>query len=220
MCGGFLGGRGEEVIVSTSLTAQPVGHLPCLSSFRVELGEASNTGEQEAFAHHDAAVIREVRSALEIPTQNEGITLETDTASFLSTIAQSDLSELVAVRQAHQTKRAAKSVKTRASPHDTASVQPPKQTDRQKLCAQMTEVIRRAGSGLERDARWKSGTAPGTKGPAEVSTLTGNSANAEVAAKGRVDTVCFPIGRTKDLPPHINSCRPGQHALVTSMGVV
>jgi hypothetical protein len=113
------------------------------------------------------------------------------TASLLSRIVESDLSQLVAVRRAHQTKRAANSVKTRASPRDVTSDRPPEQTDRQRLCAQMAEVIRRAGSGLERDARWKSGTAPGTKSPAEVLTLTGNSANAEVAAKQRVNTVCY-----------------------------
>ena len=135
-------------------------------------------------------MIREVCNALKVPTQNKGTTPGTDTTSFLSTIAQLDLSQLVAVRRAHQTKRAAKSVKTRAIPYDTTSAQPPEQTDRQKLGAQMTEVIRRAGSGLERDARWKSGTAPGTRSPAEVLTLTGNSTNAEVVAKGRVDTVC------------------------------
>lgn len=186
------------------------------------MGEASNTGEREEFIRYDAAMIREVHDALKMPTQNKGTqaTAETDTTSFLSAITQLDLSELVAVRQAHQTKRAANSVKTRASPHDTASVQPPKQTDRQKICAQMTEVIRRAGSGLERDARWKSGTAPGTRSPAEVLTLTGNSANAEVAAKGRVDTVCPSVDWVKDPEPHINLCRTGRRALVTLMGVV
>lgn len=159
---------------------------------RVELGEGSSVGESEEFIRCDAATIQDARNILKTITQNKDTTgddTETDT-SFLSTVAQSDLSWLVAVRQAHQTKRAANSVKTRSNPQDATSYQPREQTDRQRLCAQMTEVIRRAGSGLERDARWKSGTAPGTRGPEEVSTLTGNSANAEVVAKERVSAVC------------------------------
>lgn len=92
MCGDFLGDRGEKVVVSTSFTAQPIKHLPSLSSFRVELGEAGNAGEQEAFVRHDAAMIREVRNVLKTPAQNKGTTTETDTTSFLSTIVQSDLS--------------------------------------------------------------------------------------------------------------------------------
>ena len=81
-------------------------------------------------------------------------------------------------------------VKTHANPQDVkTSDQPQEQTDRQRLHAQMAEVIRRAGSGLERGVRWKSGTAPGTRSLAEVSTLTGNSVNAEVVAKERVNTV-------------------------------
>ena len=160
---------------------------------RVKSGERNNVGEQEEFICRDAATIRDVCGALKMPAQNKGTTtnsIGTDTASFLSTITQLDLSQLVAVRQAHQTKRAANSIKTRANPQDVmTSDQPREQTDRRRLHAQMAEVIRRAGSGLERGVRWKSGTAPGTRSLAEVSTLTGNSANAEVVAKERVNTV-------------------------------
>ena len=126
--------------------------------------------------------------------QAQDTTSETDTDSILA-VAQTNLSQLVAVRLAHQTKRASKSIKTRANPQD-AKTGPPVQTDRQKLHAQMAEVVRRAGSGLERDARWRSRTAPGTKGPVEMLTLTGNSANAEVVAKERVRMVCnsYPPG--------------------------
>ena len=102
-----------------------------------------------------------------------------------------NLSQLVVARQAYQTKRAANGIKTRASPKDsvTTSDQPQEQTDRRRLRAQMTDLIRRTGIGLERDVRWKSGTAPGTGSLADVSALTGNSANAEVVAKERVNKV-------------------------------
>jgi hypothetical protein len=56
-------------------------------------------------------------------------------------------------------------------------------SDRQRLHAQMAEVVRRAGTSVERNTRWRSQTAPGTRGPDELLHLTGNSANAEVVAK-------------------------------------
>lgn len=62
---------------------------------------------------------------------------------------------------------------------------------RQKLCEQMVDVIQRSGTGLERCTHWKS--APGTLDPSGVSKLSGNSANAEVVAKDRVNTVSHPV---------------------------
>ena len=53
----------------------------------------------------------------------------------------------------------------------------------------MADVIRRSGTGLERNIRWISGNAPGTKDPTEMSQLSGNSVNAELAAKERVNAV-------------------------------
>ena len=111
-----------------------------------------------------------------------------DNTGFILTATQRSLSQLVTVRTAHQTKCAAKSVKTRSSPQDS-DPKPAEQTDRQRLCAQMAEVVCRTGTGLERGVRWRSRVAPGTRSPEEVLTLTGNSANAELAAKERVNTV-------------------------------
>ena len=120
---------------------------------RVKSGEHNNVGEQEEFIHCDAATIRDVCGTLKMPIQNKGTTknsIGTDTTSFLSTIARLDLSQLVAVHQAHQMRCAANSVKMRANPQDvTTSDQPQEQTDHQRLHAQMAEVICQAGSGLE-----------------------------------------------------------------------
>ena len=148
--------------------------------------------EHEEFIRRDTATIQNTHDSLKTPIQNKGTTNDTETDTpLLSMVVQSDLLRLVAVRQTHQTKRAAKSVKTHANPQDATPYQPPVQTDRQRLCAQMVEIVHRAGSGLERDVRWKSGTAPGTRGPEEVLTLTRNSANAEVSAKEQVNTVHY-----------------------------
>lgn len=164
--------------------------LSCHFFARVELSEAKSTAEHEESVCRDAAIVLDVRNTLGSPTLVQGPKGQhNNTTSSILTVAQRNISQLVAVRLAHQTKRAAKSVKTHSDPQDsTAKVIG--QTDRQRLHAQMVEVVRRAGTGLERGARWRSGTAPGTQGPDEVLLLTGNSANAELAAKERVSTVC------------------------------
>lgn len=101
------------------------------------------------------------------------------------------LERLVELRFLHQTQRAANSVRSRGEqktqgPQD-AQAAVTTAAKRQSLCAQMADVIRRSGTGLERCARWRS--APGTMNPSEVSELSGNSANAETVAKDRVRAV-------------------------------
>ena len=86
----------------------------------------------------------------------------------------------------HQTQRAAKSVRSRGElktqkPQGVQLITTSATAERQKLCMQMADVIRRSGTGLERCVRWRS--APGAMGPSEESELKGNSANAEVTAK-------------------------------------
>ena len=99
-----------------------------------------------------------------------------------------DLSQLVQIRQVHQTTRAKKSVRPVADgcegPQDSTAG-----SQRRRICMQMADVIRRTGTGLERGLRWKSGVAPGTKDSTEVSLMKGNSANAELAASERVKAV-------------------------------
>jgi hypothetical protein len=149
---------------------------------------ARDPADLQEFLRRDMAAIKDMSNTLRHSRQPGGAASETNGGSIL-TVAQTDLSRLVAVRLAHQTKRAANSVKTHVNSQDT-TVGPPAQTDRQRLCAQMAEVVRRAGSGLERGAQWRSGTAPGTRSLAETLVLTGNSANAEAVAKERVTAVC------------------------------
>src|SRR5579872_788013 len=85
---------------------------------------------------------------------------------------------------------AVKSVKTRSNPQDSDQ-EPRDLTDCQWLCAQMAEVVRHAGTGLEWGAWWKSSlAAPGTRSLEETQSLTGNSTNTEVVAKERVNAVC------------------------------
>lgn len=104
-------------------------------------------------------------------------------------VLRRDLSQLVTVRRAHQTNRAARSTKTRSNPHNPVQKNT-NQSDHQQLHLQMVEVVNRIGTGLERNARWRSGAAPGTRSQEETLTLTGNSANAEFVAKERVNKVC------------------------------
>jgi hypothetical protein len=146
--------------------------------------------EKEESIRRDAVAIQEVHNILRALSKTIQDTEQcTGEAGSITTVARRNLSQLVAVRRAHQTQRAVKSVKTRSNPQDSdqGSRSP---TDHQRLCAQMAEVVRCAGTGLERGARWKSSlAAPGTRSLEESQSLTGNSANAEVAAKERVNTV-------------------------------
>lgn len=149
--------------------------------YRAKL-ENSIPGNEEQSKIKDARAIKLARSALKEDSPGGvgyGATELED--------GQQDLSRLVTIRQVHQTRRAATSTKAcRASappaPGSTAS-------QRQQICSQMADVIRRSGTGTERNTRWRSGNAPGTKDSAEVLQLSGNSANAELAAKERMKLV-------------------------------
>ena len=171
---------------------------------RTTLSEAESAAEREQSLRRDAETIRNVHNTLKLTKQIQGATERHDNTCPAATVGRRNISQLVAIRLTHQTRRAAKSVKTRQSPEDAA----PKSTDlndRQRLSAQMAEVIGRVSTGLERNIRWKSGTAPGTRGPEETLALTGNSANAEFAAKARVNTVCDSIPQITSSKSHENT---------------
>ena len=139
----------------------------------------------------DVAVIQDTQSAIATTPSREHVSMLPSASVGCNTVER-----LVGLRSVHQTQRAAKSVRSRGEPR-TARAQDAKPTtnstaaERQKLCEQMADVLRRAGTGLERCARWRS--APGTLEPSEASQLNGNSANAEAAAKDRVNSVSSPF---------------------------
>ena len=111
-----------------------------------------------------------------------------------------DLSILVSIRRSHETQRAKKSVRTHFQDnsngqleqhHDSNNGKEP--SIRQKIFREMTQVLRedqdrRKNTGANRAATWKS-SAPGGHDIADTATLTGNSANAELAAGQRSLTV-------------------------------
>ena len=122
---------------------------------------------------------------------------------------QYDISQLVTIRRVHQTKRATKSTKNSKVPsHHPAPSASSTTSQRHQICSQMADVIRRSGTGIERNIRWKSGNAPGTKDAAEVLQLSGNSANAELAAKRRVNAVCNLLPPPFSTSIHDDICRP------------
>ena len=154
--------------------------------YRVKL-EESVPDDEERSRVEDVEALESSRLVLtKVPPASTG----SQTAILLEG-AKQDISRLVTIREAHQTKRAAKSTKTSKVPpnHQAPSI-PSTVSQRHQICSQMADVIRRSGTGTERNVRWKSGNAPGAKDPAEVSQLSGNSANAELAAKERVNAVC------------------------------
>ena len=109
-----------------------------------------------------------------------------------------DLTMLVSIRRTHETQRAKKSVRTqvqddsneRLEKHSNSRKEP---SIRQKIFREMTQVLqedqdRRKNTGANRAATWKS-SAPGGHDNADTATLTGNAANAELAAGQRSLTV-------------------------------
>ena len=112
-----------------------------------------------------------------------------------------DLTLLVSIRRAHETQRAKKSVRAQVQDDRDSNGQPEQHSHnsgkepsiRQKIFREMTQVLRedqeqRKNTGANRAATWKS-SAPGGRNIADTAFLTGNAANAELAAGQRSLTV-------------------------------
>jgi hypothetical protein len=111
-----------------------------------------------------------------------------------------DFSALIELRRQHETQRAAEGVRvknrlveagtdveTNAGPTKSEMV---KKQIKREMNAVLREHSQKAiGTGLERQARWRNSSAPGGRSENEVSALTGNSANAELAAGQRAAAV-------------------------------
>jgi hypothetical protein len=155
-------------------------HTRVTKTYSAKLEESLPDNETQSRVK-DAMVIGSVRSSLkEVSPTNTGC------ETTILEGGQPNISRLVTIRRVHQTRRAAKSVRSKAS---TPPAPGTNTSQRHKVCSQMADVIRRSGTGIERNVRWTSGNAPGTKDPTEVSQLSGNSVNAELAAKARVNAV-------------------------------
>jgi hypothetical protein len=108
------------------------------------------------------------------------------------------LTILLSIRCSHETQRAKKSVRTQIQ--NDSNGQPEQHSDsrkepsiRQKIFREMNQVLQedqdqRKNTGANRAATWKS-SAPGGRNIADAATLTGNAANAELAAGQRSLTV-------------------------------
>jgi hypothetical protein len=121
------------------------------------------------------------------------------TPSFHSDL---DLSTLVSIRHAHETKRAKKSVRTHARDGcahegDTKAQEAKEPSLCHKILREMNRVLceeqdQRKTTGVNRAATWKS-SAPGGRALDDSAALTGNSANAELAAGQRSLTVSWAL---------------------------
>ena len=185
------------------------------SFFRAKLGELLPDDEEQSRIK-DTVAVKSARSALK---NAPSASTESQPATLIEG-DQQDLSQLATIRAAHQTRRAAKSTRTHNSQANNSELPiPSTASQRNQICSQMADVIRRSGTGLERNTRWTSGSAPGTKDPAEVSLLSGNSANAELAAKERVNAVCVSLPLPRSIAYHSRPCRLldcGQDSSTTS----
>jgi hypothetical protein len=113
-----------------------------------------------------------------------------------------DFSKLVAVRSAHETQRAKKSVRTHSKDDGIAGngASSKEPSVREKIEREMQRVLKeeqdqRLNTGANRLSTWTH-SAPGGRSSIDVASLAGNSANAELAAGQRAVTV----GRLQSLP--------------------
>ena len=156
---------------------------------RVKLGESLPDNEEQSRIK-DTTTIELARSAL----KKVSLTSVGSQTVVLLEGEQQDILQLIAIREAHQMKRATRSTNTgKAQANDPAPPAPSTASQRHQICSQMAEVIHRSGTGVERNIWWKSGSTPGTKDPTKVLQLSRNSANAELAAKEQVNVVCDPL---------------------------
>lgn len=115
-------------------------------------------------------------------------------------ITPSELEGLVSIRESHQTVQAATGVRTykhptvqKQRPNTRPNDIPKDLSQEQQLAHRINSIVHKAqdrgtSTGLNRKARWT-----GDTGPSVPSTMAGNTANAEVAAKGRASEVWFSI---------------------------
>jgi hypothetical protein len=120
----------------------------------------------------------------------------------VATSTSFDYSPLVNIRRQNETKRAAEGVRMRSQSEEAdseTSAEPTKsEVVKREIKRAMNAVLREhhqkaVGTGLERQARWKNNSAPGGRSDNEVEMLTGNSANAELAAGQRAAAVCIVV---------------------------
>lgn len=165
---------------------------------------AQSEDDQASHILEDISRIEGTLLAVRLPPVNVSMAEEVRTfdlsPSFHSDL---DLSSLVSIRHAHETKRAKKSVRTHArdgcaNEGDTTTTHVVKEPSlRHKILREMNQVLReeqdqRKTTGVNRAATWKS-SAPGGRGLDDSATLTGNSANAELAAGQRSLTVSWAL---------------------------
>ncbi|KAI0669608.1 hypothetical protein C8Q78DRAFT_977184 [Trametes maxima] len=168
--------------------------------------EGPSESERAAAAQEDLDTVLHAFNAITLPALPflPAEPLRPFDRPIFSSSLDADLFGLARIRKKHETERARKGVCTRQDTQlevqvndatkpalpSAEKVAPKKETVRQKLIREMQDVLRAeqnrgVGTGLERDARWRSYVKLG----AGTEKTTGNSANAELAAGARAAAV-------------------------------
>lgn len=108
-----------------------------------------------------------------------------------------DLSSLVPIRKAHETKRAAAGVRTHfrlAGPAENDSMREAEEPIRRRIYRKMNAILKedqeqRVNTGGSRKTLWTN-SAPGGRSVEQIANLAGNSANAEMSAGQRALNIC------------------------------
>ena len=158
--------------------------------------EAARAEVARTIMHHPQEMIALLQNASS-SLQPRG-TDQTNTAPLhqLEDVSSDDLAPLISIRNHHQSKQASAGVCThKASNCNTIDVAGKSQvvSDRQKLAWEMTSLLQQAdthgaSTGLNRQVCW-TGKASVSVDSEPVPSTAGNTANAELAAKGRASEV-------------------------------
>ncbi|KAF8193695.1 hypothetical protein BJ912DRAFT_848156 [Pholiota molesta] len=168
-----------------------------------------------------ALSINDIEQIANLPITSEADAIDPFKTLPISNINEADLTELVAIRMRNQCREGAEGVRTRKStisdqegPSPTASNIKPL-SERQKLAQKIHEIVRLeesqqgSSTGLNRRVRWEKSAAGSIATLIEADVITGNVANARVAARAGADEI---IRRRRKEFPNVPGMDPNDLA--------
>ena len=190
MCRAYVSSCPSLIVVHANIFAH---HSQTLE----ELTEA----ERQAMTKEDSQLVQDALAASRVPQ----VPMLTSVAAeptrpmdshMAAALLNVDLTQLVSILRSHETPRARLAVRTNKHAANDPANKTQKESARQALIREINQTLRLEqergiGTGLARDARWRTHIAEGVKATNDATTqASGNTANAALAAGARATTVC------------------------------
>lgn len=190
--------------MSTPITAYLPSDYPLMSQHLSQSFEDPSEAEQHVMAKEDSQVVLDALAAARLPKLPHLSALSSEPLRpidrhLLAQPLDVDLSPLVSTLRAHETPRARQAVRTSSHSSADSSHDPgkSKESAHRALIREINQTLRLeqergVGTGLARDARWRSHVTEGVRATEQspgVELATGNTANAALAAGKRASTV-------------------------------